>query len=59
MNTRDMTDKLQDWKERATETARNLGTATDECVRENAWTSITFAAILGCVVGYLLASRRD
>ena len=63
MNTREMTDKvtdtMQDWQRKATRTARDLGQATDKYVHENAWSSIALAAVLGCVVGYFLASRRD
>ncbi len=57
MNTREMTDKVQDWQRRATEKARDFGYATDEYVRENTWTTIAVAAVIGCVLGYLLASR--
>jgi ElaB/YqjD/DUF883 family membrane-anchored ribosome-binding protein len=59
MNTRDVTDKVQDWQKRAGETARNVGQVTDQYVRENTWTTIAIAAVLGCVLGYVLASRRD
>ena len=63
MNTRELTDKMtdtmQDWQRRATETARNLGQATDKYVHQNAWSSVALAAVLGCIVGYFLASRRD
>jgi ElaB/YqjD/DUF883 family membrane-anchored ribosome-binding protein len=59
MNTREMTEKVQDWQKRAGETAKNLGEVTDNYVRENTWTSLAFAAVLGCVVGYLLGTRRD
>jgi ElaB/YqjD/DUF883 family membrane-anchored ribosome-binding protein len=59
MNARQMTDKLQDWQQRATKTARNVGQTTDQYVRENTWTTLAVAAVLGAVVGYLLASRRD
>jgi len=59
MSTTAMTDKLQDLQKRASETARNVGKATDEYVRENTWTTITCAAILGCIIGYLLARGRD
>ena len=59
MKASEMTDRLQDWQKRATETARNLSKATDDYVRENTWTSIACAALVGCVVGYLLGSRRD
>jgi ElaB/YqjD/DUF883 family membrane-anchored ribosome-binding protein len=59
MNTTEITDKLQDWKRRATDTARHVGAATDRCVHENAWTSIAFAAVVGCIIGYLMSYRRD
>jgi len=59
MNTREMTEKLQDWQKRATETAKNIGEVTDNYVHENTWTTIAFAAILGCVFGYFLARSRD
>ncbi len=59
MNSREMTEKMQDWQKRATETARNLGQTTDKYVRENTWTTIALAAVIGCVVGYLLSTRRD
>jgi ElaB/YqjD/DUF883 family membrane-anchored ribosome-binding protein len=55
-----MTDKFQDWQKRATEKARDFGQATDTYVHENTWMSVGFAALLGCLFGYLLASRgRD
>jgi ElaB/YqjD/DUF883 family membrane-anchored ribosome-binding protein len=59
MNTRDLTDKVQDWQKRATETARNVGESTDEYVRDNMWTTIAFAAVIGCVLGFFLARGRD
>jgi ElaB/YqjD/DUF883 family membrane-anchored ribosome-binding protein len=54
-----LTDKLQDWQKQATETARNVSDVTDRYVHENAWTTIACAALFGCIMGYLLASRRD
>jgi len=59
MNTNVMTDKLQDWQRRATETARTVGEATDKYVHENAWTSVALAAVVGCIIGYLLSHNRD
>jgi ElaB/YqjD/DUF883 family membrane-anchored ribosome-binding protein len=59
MNTREMSDRFQDLEKRAVETARNVGKATDEYVHENVWTTIALAAVVGCVVGYVLARRRD
>ena len=57
MNTREITETVQDWQKRATETAKNLGEATDTYVRENPWTTLALAAVIGCIFGYLLANR--
>jgi len=59
MNTREMTDKFQAWQRRAGERARDLSQATDQYVRDNTWTTIAIAAMIGCVLGYLLASRGE
>jgi len=59
MKTREISDKLQDWQKQVGETAKTVSKATDEYVHENAWSSLAFAAVLGCVVGYLLGARRD
>lgn len=59
MKTREMTDKLQDWQKKATETARNVSDVTDRYVHENTWTTIACAAVVGCIIGYILAPRRD
>lgn len=59
MNTREMSDKFQDWQRRATEKARDVGQATDQYVHENTWTTIAIAAAVGCLLGYLLTSRED
>jgi len=59
MNTREITEKVQDWQKRATVTAKNLGEATDSYVKDNTWTTIALAAVLGCIFGYFMAGRRD
>jgi ElaB/YqjD/DUF883 family membrane-anchored ribosome-binding protein len=59
MKTSDVKDRLQDFQERATETARNVCGATDEYVHENAWTSVAIAAVAGCVIGFFLGRGRD
>lgn len=59
MKTSDVKERLQDFQERATETARNVCDATDEYVHENAWTSVALAAVAGCVIGFFLGRSRD
>jgi ElaB/YqjD/DUF883 family membrane-anchored ribosome-binding protein len=59
MKTTDVKERLQDFQERATETARNVCDATDEYVHENAWTSVAIAAAAGCLIGFLLGRGRD
>jgi len=59
MKTSELTDKFQDWQKRAADTAKNMGQTTDTYIRENTWSTIALAAILGCVLGFLLSPRRD
>jgi len=59
MKTNDVTEKLQDLHQRATESARNMAQATHEYVHENAWTSVAIAALAGCLVGFFLGRSRD
>ena len=59
MKTREIADKLQDLQKRATETSRNVAEVTDRYVHENTWTTIACAALFGCIIGYILAPRRD
>ncbi len=55
----DVTNKMQDWQRRATQKARDMGQLTDAYVRENTWTTVAIAAVVGCVIGFLLANRND
>ena len=55
----DISNGLSGFQKRITETARNVGSATDKYVNEHAWTSVAVAAMLGCVVGFFLGRRRD
>jgi ElaB/YqjD/DUF883 family membrane-anchored ribosome-binding protein len=59
MNTRAVTDKMQDWSKKATEKAKVVGQSTDQYVRENTWSSIAIAAVVGCLLGFLLANRKE
>ena len=59
MNSRAMSDKLHDWGQRAGDRARNLSQVTDEYLRDNAWSSVMMAALVGYLLGYLMGSRED
>ena len=59
MKTREMRNKLQDWQKQATEKVQDAGEEVDRYVRENTWQALAVAAVFGCVVGFLLANRRD
>jgi ElaB/YqjD/DUF883 family membrane-anchored ribosome-binding protein len=59
MKTNELTERLQDFQQRAADTARNVRDVTDEYVHENAWTSVAIAALAGCVIGFFLGRGRD
>jgi len=59
MNTKELRGRAQDWQKTACETAKNLGQSTDSFVRENTWSTLALAAVLGCLLGYLLTKSRD
>lgn len=59
MKTSDLKDRIQDFQDRATEGARNAMQTTHEYVHENAWTSVACAAVLGCLIGFILGRSRD
>jgi ElaB/YqjD/DUF883 family membrane-anchored ribosome-binding protein len=59
MNKTELTNRVQDWQKRATETAKKAGQTTHRYVRENTWSTLVIAALVGCMVGYLLAPDRD
>jgi ElaB/YqjD/DUF883 family membrane-anchored ribosome-binding protein len=54
---RSVTDKVQDFQKKATESVKTAGTATDQYIRDNTWASIGIAAALGCIVGFFLVNR--
>jgi len=59
MNTNDVTERLQDIRQKAAETARNACETTNEYVHDNVWTSVAIAAVVGCVFGFFLGRGRD
>jgi len=59
MNTNDLTERLQDFQQKAKDQARQAAQATHEYVHENAWTSVAIAAVVGCVLGFFMGRSRD
>jgi ElaB/YqjD/DUF883 family membrane-anchored ribosome-binding protein len=59
MKTRELSGKIEDWQQKISEAARDAGEATDDYVHEHTWSSIAFAAVIGCVFGFLLGNRRE
>jgi ElaB/YqjD/DUF883 family membrane-anchored ribosome-binding protein len=47
--------KLEDIQRLLTTKGKEAATATDEFVRENPWAALGIAAVVGCMVGYLLS----
>jgi ElaB/YqjD/DUF883 family membrane-anchored ribosome-binding protein len=59
MNTSEVTNRLKGWQEEAGRMAVTAGKSTDHAVRENTWAAIGIAAVIGCLLGYLLANTED
>lgn len=59
MKTNNLTDRIQDIQQRASETARNACETTNEYVHDNVWTSVAIAALAGCVLGFFMGRGRD
>jgi ElaB/YqjD/DUF883 family membrane-anchored ribosome-binding protein len=62
MKTQDLTSpetmsRLKDFQTQAVERAKNVSVATDQYVHDNPWQTIAVAAIIGCILGFLLRSR--
>jgi ElaB/YqjD/DUF883 family membrane-anchored ribosome-binding protein len=52
-------EELQRMQMQATETARRAAYGVDDYVHSNPWKTLGFAALLGVVVGLLIARRDD
>ena len=49
----------QQWHRAAMDNAKNAAQATDSYVRENVWTSVALAVMVGCALGFQLGRSRD
>jgi ElaB/YqjD/DUF883 family membrane-anchored ribosome-binding protein len=54
-----VSEKMQNVKERVGQTAKNVSRTTDRYVRDNPWRTVAIAALAACMFGYLLGSLRD
>jgi ElaB/YqjD/DUF883 family membrane-anchored ribosome-binding protein len=49
--------RLRDAQHLLTETAKNVSNVTDEYVHDHPWQTVAIAAVIGCVVGFLIGHR--
>lgn len=49
--------RLRDAQHRISETARNVSHVTDEYVHDHPWQTLAIAAVVGCVIGFLIGNR--
>jgi ElaB/YqjD/DUF883 family membrane-anchored ribosome-binding protein len=49
--------RVRDVQHRISETAKNVSNVTDEYVHDHPWQTVAIAAIIGCVIGFLVANR--
>jgi len=53
----DAPNRLRDMQQRVTETAKNVSNVTDEYVHDHPWQTLAIAAVIGCVIGFLVGNR--
>jgi len=53
----DVPGRIRDVQTRLTETAKNVSTATDDYVQDHPWQTVAIAAVIGCVIGFLIGHR--
>ncbi|MCI0745428.1 MAG: hypothetical protein L0Y58_08495 [Verrucomicrobia subdivision 3 bacterium] len=49
--------RLRDVQSRISETAKNVSHVTDEYVHDHPWQTVAIAAVIGYVIGFLVANR--
>jgi ElaB/YqjD/DUF883 family membrane-anchored ribosome-binding protein len=62
MKTEDLTtgqaaNRLKDFQNLVGEKAKNVSSVTDEYVHDHPWQTVALAAIVGCILGFLLRPR--
>lgn len=51
--------RFRDLQSRLGESAKTMSQATDRYIHANPWKTIAIAALVGCVIGFLVRPRRD
>ena len=49
--------RIRDVQNRISETAKNVSNVTDEYVHDHPWQTLAIAAVIGCVLGFLIGNR--
>lgn len=54
----DVPGRIRDVQNRLTETAKNVSNVTDDYVHDHPWQTVAIAAVIGCVIGFLIGHRE-
>ena len=63
MKTQDLTNpseaanRIKEWQGVVTDKAKDISSATDRYVQDNPWKTVAIAAIVGCILGFLMRPR--
>jgi ElaB/YqjD/DUF883 family membrane-anchored ribosome-binding protein len=62
MKTEDLTssagaNRIREWQGVVSDKAKDLSAATDRYVQDNPWKTVAIAAIVGCILGFLMRPR--
>jgi ElaB/YqjD/DUF883 family membrane-anchored ribosome-binding protein len=53
----ELTHRFRDIQQSLTDKAKDLSERTDQYVQDNPWRTVGIAALVGCIIGFLLRSR--
>ena len=53
----DVPGRLREVQSRISETAKNVSNVTDDYVHDHPWQTVAMAAVIGCVIGFLIGHR--
>lgn len=56
-NPREATQRIKEWQGIVTDKAKDVSAVTDRYVQDNPWKTVAIAAIVGCILGFLMRPR--